>query len=377
MKTINPHTNFSQARAFLGLLKESIIGSLRNPTTIFFSFLFPFIFISIFGILDYGDIKIPVAVTQQSLKSGVLYEALTKVTALDLVTTKSDEQINDDLNKGRLAAAITITENGVFSPAPTVSLTQYAVQIQQSAADPNNANSVYSIISSVSDSINLSATANTPKLVSLSTTLVEGRKFQQIDFILPGQLAFALLTGALFGISIKFINYKKELILKRYFASPIKKPTIMAAEIVSKVFIAILQTLVIVLVGHFLFSFTLAQGVATVGNMVLLSLVGTFTFLGFGLLIPSIAKNEDAVGPVSNIIMMPQLFLSGAFFPLEAFPKFIQNIAHILPMTYLNEAFKTVAFEGLNLSAVTPQIVGLLVWGILLYALNIFLFKWE
>jgi ABC-2 type transport system permease protein len=111
--------------------------------------------------------------------------------------------------------------------------------------------------------------------------------------------------------------------------------------------------------------------------MLVLSLVGIIVFLAFGLLATSIAKNEDSLTPITQLFMMPQLFLSGAFFPIENFPKFIQPVAHVLPMTLLNEAFKKVAFEGVALSTTLPQIGGLLAWGVGIYILVLILFKWE
>lgn len=377
MEKINITHTPNQFVAFFALLKSSLISSFRNPESLFFNFLFPFIFISVFGALNFGSTKIDILVTSDSLKEGILYEAIKKVDTFNLITDKSEEAILEDLNKGRAPVSITISENGVLEYAPNQFMPRYTLVINKSAADPQTSNSVASILLNILDSINLSITQSNNLLLNSEINVIEGRKFNQIDFILPGQLAFALLMNALFGISYTFMTFRKELILKRYFASPVKKVTILASEVTSKAIIALAQSIIIITAGHYLFKFTLANGFETVMFMLILSMVGTFTFLGFGLLIPALAKNEDAVAPIAQIIMMPQLFLSGAFFPLEAFPDFVQVIAKYLPMTYLNEAFKIIAFEGLSLSAVTEHILALLIWGVVLYVINIFLFKWE
>jgi len=111
--------------------------------------------------------------------------------------------------------------------------------------------------------------------------------------------------------------------------------------------------------------------------MLVLSLFGIIVFLGFGLIIPGISNDENNISAIANLIMIPQLFLSGAFFQIEAFPVFVQHIARILPMTLLNEAFKKVAFEGLSLADCGYQIAGMLVWTIILYAIDVKIFKWE
>jgi ABC-2 type transport system permease protein len=74
---------------------------------------------------------------------------------------------------------------------------------------------------------------------------------------------------------------------------------------------------------------------------------------------------------------MPQLFLSGAFFPLESFPAFLQPIAKIMPMTFLNDSFKMVAFEGVSIVETLPKLGGLLLWGVGIYLIVLFTFKWE
>lgn len=377
MKKLTITHKSGQLKAFLALTKASIINSLRNPTSLFFNFFFPFIFISIFGLLSPSNVTFDVAVTQNSLKSGVLYETLSKIEVLHLITDKTDDQIQDDLKKGKIPMAITIQENGFLSINSTTKVPKYSIELSTSAADPSGASTTSSIVNSVIASMNLSGTTSKNLLVSKSEKVIEGRKYSQIDFILPGQLAFALLTNALFGIAFTFISYRKELILKRYFASPVKKITILGSEMLSKACIAILQALIILAVGHYLFHFTLANGFWTVLGMLALSVIGIFTFLSFGLLIPSIAKTEDGISPIANLIMMPQLFLSGAFFPIDAFPAFLQPIARIMPMTFLNEAFKKVAFEGADLTAVLPNIGALLLWGIVIYTIDVFLFKWE
>jgi len=370
-KTTNKH---SQLLAYVQLTKASILTSMRNKTTLFFNFFFPFIFITIFGMLNYGDVTFDIAIRQGSKTEGVFYEALKKVEVLKLITDKSDEQITDDLKKGRTAVALTIKE--VPSVAKNVPTT-YNVSVERSTAAPQSASSIVSIMDTVIGSINNAAAQTNFTLVSQSTAFVEGRQYKQIDFILPGQLAFALIMNALFGIAFTFVTYRKKLILKRYFATPVKKSTIMAGEITGKALIAILQAAVIIGAGHYLFGFTLAHGFSTFVSMLVLSLVGILSFLSFGLIIPTIGKTEDSVSPISQVIMMPQLFLSGAFFPIEAFPKFIQPIARILPMTLLSEAFKKVAFEGIALSETIPQMVGLLIWGIVIYTIVVFFFKWE
>ncbi len=358
--------NKTQVKPFFAIFKASLISAFRNPTTVFFNFLFPFVFITIFGILGSSNIKLEIGVRPQSMTDGPVYTAISKVDVFKLIPD-TNENLDDKLKKGQIPVAISITQNE----------TGFAIKLDQSSASQGSAETISLILQNIVAQINKPQDPNYKDLVSLTTNTIEGRPYRQIDFILPGQLAFALLMNALFGIGFSLVILRKELVLKRIFATPTSRLTIIFAESLSRVVMAILQAIIIIVVGNLLFKFTLANGIITFLSLLVLSLIGIFVFLGFGLLIPGISKDENSVSVTAQIIMMPQLFLSGAFFQLEAFPVFVQHIARILPMTFLNEAFKKVAFEGLNLIDCGYQITGMLVWAIILYAIDVKIFKWE
>ena len=367
----------SAFHSIMALTKAAIISTLRNPTSMFFSFFFPFIFITIFGILNYNNVSYDLGIKSSSLKSGPIYEALKQVSTVHLITDETDNQLTDGLKKGTIPMVIDIQNETSLAVAPGQDIPRYHIDIETSAAAPDQAGTLNAILENITNKINFSVLKASNTLISTSSTEVSGRKYQQIDFILPGQLAFALLTNALFGIAYTFVSMKKELILKRFFATPIKKSWIMASQIISKMLISVIQTLVILGAGYFIFNFTLANGAVTVLSILILSIIGMITFLSFGIFTAAVSKNEDSVTPITQLFLMPQLFLSGAFFPIEAFPAFIQPIARILPMTLLNDAFKMVAFEGAPISQTLPQILGLVVWAIIVYAITAKLFKWE
>jgi ABC-2 type transport system permease protein len=105
--------------------------------------------------------------------------------------------------------------------------------------------------------------------------------------------------------------------------------------------------------------------------------LGLVVFMGFGFAVSGIAKNESAVPPIANIITLPQFLLSGTFFSISAFPSWLQPICKVLPLTFLNDAMRKVAFEGAGLLSVSHQIGIIALWGIAVYALAVKVFKWE
>jgi ABC-2 type transport system permease protein len=111
--------------------------------------------------------------------------------------------------------------------------------------------------------------------------------------------------------------------------------------------------------------------------MLVLCALGLAVFLGFGFIVSGIATSENAIPAMSNLITLPQLLLSGAFFSIDNFPSWLQPISRLLPLTYLNDAMRSVAFEGANLIDVAPKIGFMLIWAIIVYIVALRLFKWE
>jgi ABC-2 type transport system permease protein len=112
-------------------------------------------------------------------------------------------------------------------------------------------------------------------------------------------------------------------------------------------------------------------------EMLLLSALGLIVFMGFGFVISGIAKSESVIPPLANVITLPQFLLSGTFFPVDAFPTWLQSISKILPLTYLNDALRKIAFEGVGITAISSHLLIIVAWGIAVYAAAIRFFRWE
>ena len=179
--------------------------------------------------------------------------------------------------------------------------------------------------------------------------ITEIRQYKTIDFILPGQLGFSLLASGVFGVAFMFFNLRNTLVLKRFFATPISRTYIILGEMFSRVVFQMLTAVVIILAGNFFFGFTLIHGFETFIEMLVLSFIGLIVFMGFGFIVSGLAKNDSTIPPFANLITLPQFLIGGTFFPIDVFPKWLQWIAKIMPLTHLNTALREIAFEGKNL----------------------------
>ncbi|WP_179413132.1 ABC transporter permease [Mucilaginibacter sp. E4BP6] len=375
-----PYSNFN---ATLAIAKASFRSILRSPSAVIFTLLFPLIFILVFGFIGGGGITVDVGVAKGSDVNNPIYKALQSSSVIHLVTDESADQMKKDLAKGHLDAVLDITKNTATWPvyAPVQGKQQqppFTVNVQYTSASQEKGKILNSLISGMLFKMNSAMAGNTPPaMAELKETTVTVRAYKTIDFILPGQLGFSLLSTGVFGTAFVFLSLRQTLVIKRFFATPVKRYSIVVGEAIARITFALIGASFILLIGRFAFGFTLIHGVVTFINMLILSFIGVVVFMGFGFTVSGIAKNESTVPPIANLVTLPQFLLSGTFFSITVFPTWLQPICKILPLTFLNDAMRQVAFEGANLWDVSHQLFYLLLWGIGIYAVAVKAFKWE
>ena len=367
---MNQPLPYSNRKATLAMAKASFRSIIRSPSAVVFTLAFPLIFILVFGFIGGGGVAIDVRVTKSSNLQNPIYQALKKIKAIRLVETQTAAEMKSELEKGRLDGIVDIQNNTGKLPA-------FLVNVQYTKASLDNGNILKSILNNIFYQINLHALNSPPPVAELREVTVEGRAYKTIDFILPGQLGFSLLSTGVFGTAFVFISLRLTLVIKRFFATPVQRYSIVLGEALARITFALIGALFIILIGHFAFGFTLIHGFITLVNMLVLATIGIIVFMGFGFIISGIAKNETSVPPIANIVTLPQFLLSGTFFSINAFPSWLQPISRALPLTYLNDAMRKVAFEGAGLTDVGHQLLIMAIWGIVLYAVAVKTFKWE
>jgi ABC-2 type transport system permease protein len=372
---------YSNTKATLAIAKASFRSILRSPSAVVFSLVFPLIFIVVFANIGGSGVTVDVGVAKTCDTTNPVYNILKKNQLMNLIKDQSTDEMNKNLSKGSIDAILDIrknaTSNWTTSPlAPATAIKPpFSINVQYTKASSKGAilkSALNNILYQVSSVMN-----KTPQLAEVNETTIEGREYKYIDFILPGMLGFSLLSSGVFGTAFVFLSLRLTLVIKRFFATPVKRYSIVLGEAVARIVFALLGALFIIGIGHYAFGFTLIHGFATVLSMLLLSAIGLIIFMGFGFIISGVAKNESTVPPFSNIITLPQFLLSGTFFSTSAFPGWLQHVSRVLPLTHLNEAMRKVAFEGAALADITHQLLILGIWFVGIYVVAVKTFKWE
>lgn len=359
---------YNNTKATLALAKASFRSIMRSPSAVVFTLAFPLIFILVFGFLGRGGVKVDLAIAQGSDLQNPIINTLEQISVVHLIKDKEPSEVKTGLEKGNIDAVINVKKNAEGTPA-------YLANIQYTSASIDKGAILKSVLNNLMYTLNSKDIK--PTIAQLNESTVQGRIYRTIDFILPGQLGFSLLSTGVFGTAFVFFSLRQTLVIKRFFATPVTRTSIVFGEGMARIGFALCGAVFIILIGHFFFHFTLIHGIITVFNMLLLAIIGLIVFMGFGFIVSGIAKSESTIPPISNIITLPQFLLSGTFFSIDAFPSWLQPISRALPLTYLNDAMRKVAFEGAGLWDVKHQILIMIIWGVGVYAVAVKVFKWE
>lgn len=362
---------YSQAKATIAITRASLKAMFRSPQSVFFSIFFPVVLIVIFGALSGGgSFSTDIAFDKDSDTTNIVYQAL-KHSPLLNEKNASRDSLNDMMEKGQVSALILVKK--VHQPGEKE---RYSIHIKSSSA---NQRELPALLSAINGEVAKVETlpAKNESIASITTEEVKGREYKLIDFYLPGMIGFSMIGSAVFGVAFLFFNLRETLVLKRLYASPVKRLNIIFAETFARVIFQVVTVVVLILFGWLCYGFTLANGFTTFLEMIVVCLLALLVFMGAGFVISSVAKNQNVIPIYSNLFMFPQYFLSGTFFPKSALPKSISWLVEALPLTALNDALRKISFEGAGLLAAGKQMGILAVWGVVVYLIAGKVFKWE
>ncbi len=349
----------------------------RDKTALFFTFLFPLIFLFVFGSLNSGNksISFNVAVinNSDSAFSKKFVSQLEKQKAIKVdkaITTFS--AANEKMGRGELDATIELpasfgeTKEGNAYPSgeAIVHYTQNNATAAQTLA---------TVLQSELQSVNVTITnSETPYTVTQKQN--NERSLNAFDYTFTGLLGFAIIGSGVFGPINVFPELKKMGILRRLHTTPLRVWQYFLSVMLGNAVVGLMSLAVMFIVAILVFH------LKVVGNYFALAAflaLGIVTILGIGLAIGGWAKNERQAAPLANLIVFPMLFLSGTFFPRFLMPQWLQHVTFFMPLTPIIDGARLIATEGQSLLDLGPQLAVLGVWLVVVYAIAFRVFRWE
>ncbi|KYJ86739.1 ABC transporter permease [Sulfurovum riftiae] len=162
-----------------------------------------------------------------------------------------------------------------------------------------------------------------------------------------------------------FVKEKEEGTWDIMMLMPIDPRLTILAKSFSQVIIVLLGT--IICVGFVLFgSFNMPMN-GSFWAFFLLTFFYIFTSAGIGLFVAAVSKSILQVAQLSMIIMMPLIFLSGAWTPIHAMHPVLEKLSLISPLRYYIEGCESIFYRGTAFADLWPYFAGVLLLGSVLY----------
>ena len=364
-------------RAFIAVFVARYKQFVRNRGALFFSFLFPIIFILLFGwafqnmntqtfkvgLSDEGSPRTTSYITQ-GLESVVIQ------TNLKEFKTQSGNlaDLLSALKNGSLDAVIVIP-NGLDTLRPGQSGN---IQVYYDASLMENQQTLIPAIYQVINAIDQQLGGYTP-FISVQQKSVQSHQLRYIDFLLPGVLGMTLMFIGVQG-GLPIIQQRQAHIIKRLGSTPLPRSMLVLGDVVFRIIVVLLSAALIILVGRLVFN------VRMVGNWLSLCgivLLGSLVLVNLGYVIAAFVKTQESAMPIVQIVDLPMMILSGTFFPIGSMPAFIEPLVKILPLTYLNDALRQIMVAGTPLYSMTTDIAVLAAWAVVTLAVTIRFFRWD
>jgi len=203
-------------------------------------------------------------------------------------------------------------------------------------------------------------------------------KFEQ--FMFPGILAMAVLFTAIFA-AVSIVWDREFGFLKEVMVAPVSRVAVALGKLAGGSTVAMFQGSLVLLFAPLLgIKLTLDQALILIGLMLLLALVMS----ALGILVAARQRSMEGFQVIMNFIMLPMFFLSGAFFPLNGVPIWMEVLARVNPVTYgvdplrqvaLRESLPQAFMDALRLHPITTDVAIMFGFGIAFLVPAVWLFS--
>lgn len=351
----------------------------RDKTALFFTFLFPLIFLFVFGsIFNDQTAKFNIAILNNSNSDfAKQFVDGAENDPSDIFTIKKVTGIDDakeKLKRSEIDGIIELPQDfgevrkDSDRPMPSGTITVlYAKGREQSGS------TLQAVLEGIINQINFRMGHPQPPL-SVSSQAVGDAALRQFDYTFTGLLAFSLMSMGIFGLAHQMPGEKKRGSYRQLKAAPFTSGQLIIAYSIFYTMIALLSIITMVIVGMLAFKFTMR------GDWLLFALftiVSAIMMVGFGLMIGAWAKNESQAAPLTNLLSFPMMFLSGAFFPSFLFPDWLRAISQFVPMTPVVDGLRSIVTEHATFIDMLPKLGFIMTVIIIVYAISIKAFRWE
>jgi ABC-2 type transport system permease protein len=203
---------------------------------------------------------------------------------------------------------------------------------------------------------------------------VTGTAVRYVDWLFPGVLGMNMMFSCLFGVGYVVLRYRKSGFLKRLHATPLTPFEFLSAQVLSRLSLVLLVTLILYCGVSPIIHFHTAGSSAL---LCLIAVLGALSMIALGLTIAARFSSDELVGGVLNLMTWPMMLLSGIWYSLEGSPKWVRLLAQVFPLTHMLNAARAVMIDGVGFTQVAPDLAYLALTALAFLAFGAWSFRWR
>lgn len=182
-------------------------------------------------------------------------------------------------------------------------------------------------------------------------------------FMIPGVIGMILyaLTSILTATAV--VRERERGTIEQLIVTPIRPWELMVGKISPYVILAFLNSLEVLVIGHYWFKVPVRSDLLLI---LALSALFLLTVLGIGLLASTAANTQQEAMLTIWMTLLPGIFLSGFFFPLEAMPEILQWLSYLSPLRYYLAIIRTLMLKEVGIAMLQEEVIALTIFGLAL-----------
>jgi len=351
---------------------------MRSKIGMFFAIILPILLILVFGaiFMKGGSSKITLYV--QNLDDGSMgdqfIDAMNKTGIFEIRNIPRNESIERFIANHSLTVAVQIPENFTYDIGMKLALGLEGYVNVTVYGDPSKTtyNMVLGAAGAVAEGMNFALTGTQPVIGTTGKSITSAQKFNYMDFYLPGIIGMTVMINALYAMTGTCAEYKQRSYFKLLATTNIKKWEWLVSKFLFYTALLSFSLVLTYLVGRMAFDM---QSVLTPMAFVLMA-AGAFAFTALGMFVGILVKDPEGATAIANAIGFPMMFLSGSFFPIEIMPDYLQAVASVLPLTYLNSGLRDTMVYFNDASALVNLAI-VIVCGVIFFLLASKYMSWK
>ena len=355
----------------MSIIRKEFIQIFRDARTLAMILVIPIMQLFLLGYSATNDVRnVPLAVLDQSRspESRALLDAYRAADYFRIAyDVQSEAEIEQLIASGKAKAA-------AISPpdyAQRLSDGNAQVAFILDGSDPTSASTALSAAQLISQSHSTEILTQTfartgmnlkvQPPVQVHTTVWYNPDLVSAYFMIPGVIGMILYAIAAILTASSVVRERERGTIEQLIVTPIRSWELIVGKLMPYVILGFFNTIEVLAVGHWWFGMPIR---GDLGLILLLSVVFLITGLGIGLFSSTIANTQQEAMLTVWMTLLPSIFLSGFFFPLEAMPAVLRWFSYLMPLRYYLVIIRSLLLKDVSLVMIQTDVIAMTLFAV-------------